>query len=78
MAEENKDLTPEEALKADLKRGGYIFMLLAVLTVGEFIVASIAAPWVFVLWTVAAWKAFLVVRDYMHLGKIFKSDEEAH
>lgn len=78
MAEKKeKEETPEDAYEAELSSGVYIFMMLGVLTVGEFLVASIAAPWVFILWAVALWKSYLVVKDYMHVGHVF-SDEETH
>jgi hypothetical protein len=52
-------------------------MMLGILTLGEFLVASIAGPWIFILWIVALWKTFLVVKNYMHIGSVF-SDEESH
>jgi hypothetical protein len=44
-----------------LRAGVYIFMMLIILTLGEFLIASIASAWTIFLWAVAVWKAFLVV-----------------
>jgi hypothetical protein len=78
MANDNKK--PEksaDARKAALRAGGIVLFLLAVLTLGEFLVAVIAPPWIFVLWIVAFWKTFYVVKDYMHIGRLF-SEEDSH
>ena len=73
----NKNETPNQAYKDALRSGLLVFGMLALLTAGEFIVAVIASPWSFILWIVALSKAFFVVRDYMHIGRLF-GDEEAH
>ncbi len=73
-----EELNPEEeAHKEAIRAGGWIFTMLAILTIGEFTTAVIAAPWTFVLWIVAIWKAFYVIKEYMHIGRLF-SDEESH
>ena len=66
-----------DARKKALRAGGIVLFLLAILTLGEFLVAVIAPPWTFVLWIVAFWKTFYVVKDYMHIGRLF-SEEESH
>lgn len=66
-----------ESHKDALRSGLLVFGMLGILTIGEFIVAVIAPPWTFILWIVALTKAFFVVRDYMHVGRLF-GDEEAH
>jgi len=68
----------EDALTLGLRSGMYVFMMLGVLTLGEFLVASIASSWTLFLWIVALWKVFLVVKNYMHVGVLFAPDEEAH
>lgn len=73
----NKNENPSEAHKDALRSGLLVFGMLALLTAGEFIVAVIAPPWSFILWIVAFSKAFFVVRDYMHVGRLF-GDEETH
>lgn len=64
--------------KEALRSGVIVLFLLSVLTFGEFLIAVIAPPWTFVLWIVAIWKALYVVKDYMHIGRVFGGDEEAH
>ena len=71
MMEENQN-----KLQVAFQKGVFILMLLAVLTVGEFALAYIGASWWSVLILIALLKAFLVVRDYMHIGRIFGGQEE--
>lgn len=66
----------ENIKKEAYQKGVYVLLLLAVLTLGEFWLAFIGAPWWSVLIMIAAFKAFLVVRDYMHIGRVFGSEEE--
>ena len=58
--------------------GVTILILLAVMTIGEYFVGSIASAWWAPLLGIALLKAFFIVRDYMHLGRVFASDEESH
>jgi hypothetical protein len=53
-----------------------VFILLGFLTIGEFFLGSIAATWWVPLLGVAVLKAFFVVREYMHIGRLFVSVEE--
>lgn len=71
--EEKKD-SRREALYS----GVWILLMLAVLTIGEFLIGVIASPWAFILIFVAAFKAFWIIKDYMHIGRLFPSDEERH
>jgi hypothetical protein len=78
MTESNKDANAiKDKRKAALNAGLWVFMMLAVLTAGEFIVGVIAPPWTQMLLIVAAFKAFFVVKDYMHIGRLF-SEEDSH
>lgn len=52
-----------------------VFMILTVFTVAEFF-ASQLGNWALVLIAIALLKAFLVLRDYMHIGKVFYGEEE--
>jgi len=63
--------------------GVTIMLLLGAATIGEFAIAVVAQDllrvtsdvgWVLML--VALFKAFLVVRDYMHVGRLFSGGEE--
>ena len=67
-----------DAYKADLSIGNWILVMLGVLTVGEFLVGVIAPPWGVILLIIALWKAFYVVKDFMHVGRLFGNDEETH
>lgn len=63
--------------KKDIYRIGLVvFLLLAVLTIGEFFIGAIAVGWSGPLWVIAILKAWLVVRDYMHLPRLYTEDKE--
>jgi len=66
----------EEKKKEAFRIGASVLILLAVLTVGEFWIGSIASAWWAPLLIVALLKAFLAVRDYMHLPRLFAGEEE--
>lgn len=53
-----------------------IAIILAVLTIGEFMLADVGANWVSILILIALIKAFFIIRDFMHLGSVFSSEEE--
>ena len=78
MAKEKKPEAKVDRRRETLYTGLWIIIMLAVLTVGEFLVAVIAPPWASILLFVAAFKAFWVIKDYMHVGRLFSSDEETH
>lgn len=54
-----------------------VFILLAALTIGEYFIGSIAVGWIAPLFLIALVKAGLIVRDYMHISRLFSGDEEA-
>jgi hypothetical protein len=67
-----------EVEKRRLYRLGLIVLIiLGVLTLLEFALSllSVSLVWVFML--IALLKAFLVLRDYMHIGRLFKEEEQA-
>lgn len=66
----------KESRRAALNRGTWVALMLAVLTFGEYLVGVIAPPWGVLLLVVAAFKAFFVITEYMHVGRLFSSDEE--
>ncbi len=80
--EAENELTAEEALaqaqKKALGDGVFVLIILGVLTFGEFIVGSVAPAWGTVLLIAALSKAFFVVRDYMHISRLWNNEEEAH
>jgi hypothetical protein len=55
--------------------GIVVLVLLAVITAGEFLVGLVAAAWWAPLLSIAALKAFFVLRDYMHIGRVFSNAE---
>lgn len=78
MANDNKDEKEDNGLKDALRAGVWVLIMLTVFTFGEFLVASIAISWGYLLLAVAAWKSYYVVKSYMHIGRLFGGDEEAH
>ena len=69
----------KDSRRSALYMGGWIFIMLAVLTFGEFLVGAIASPWGPMLLFVAFFKAFWVIKEYMHIGRAFSpDDEESH
>ena len=79
---EEEKMTPEEAsaqaYKKALSDGGFVIIILGVLTFGEYIVGSVAPAWGTVLLIAALGKAYFVVRDYMHISRLGNKEEEAH
>ncbi len=55
--------------------GTAVFILLIFLTLGEFAIGSIAPAWTAPLFVVGIIKAFFIVRDYMHLPRLFSGEE---
>jgi heme/copper-type cytochrome/quinol oxidase subunit 4 len=59
--------------------GVTVMIILLVLTVGEFMLGEVGAntgSWIMVLLLIALLKAFMVAREYMHIRRVFVSDEE--
>jgi hypothetical protein len=71
---EDRDIRKNEMFRI----GATVFILLAVLTIGEFALGSVGANWTTVFIAIAGFKAFLVIRDYMHIGKLFSNEDEYH
>ncbi|MBE0411436.1 MAG: cytochrome C oxidase subunit IV family protein [Anaerolineales bacterium] len=65
-----------EKLKEVYRSGVVVIILLAILTIGEFFIGAIAVGWAAPLWIIAILKAWLVLRDYMHLPRLFSESEE--
>jgi hypothetical protein len=62
--------------KEAYQKGIAIIIFLAVLSVIEFTIGMLASAWWVPLLLIAVVKAFFVVRDYMHIGRVFAGDEE--
>ena len=58
--------------------GIVVLIILAALTVVEYLVGSLAPLFWAPLVGIALIKAFFVARDYMHIGRVFAEDEEGH
>jgi hypothetical protein len=67
-----------EKTKAAYSTGVTVLILLATFTVGEFFIGWVAPSWGAVLLGIALIKAFFIIRDYMHIGRLFAADEEIH
>ena len=66
----------DEKQKMAYRIGATVLMLLAVMTIGEFFIGSVAYAWAAPLLGIAILKAYFIIRDYMHIGRLFASDEE--
>jgi hypothetical protein len=53
-----------------------IIIILGVLTIGEFMLGDTGLNVTSVLWGIAIVKAFMVVRDYMHISRLFGGGED--
>lgn len=60
-----------------LQRGVFIFLLLGILTIIEYILGINEVPQI-LLWTIAIIKILLVMQYFMHIYKVFKSDDGGH
>ena len=57
-----------------LKRGVFIFLLLGVLTIIEYVLGINEVPQI-LLWSIAIIKVLLVLQYFMHIYKVFRSDD---
>jgi hypothetical protein len=63
----------EERKKQAYTIGIGVFILLATMTIGEYFLGVYASAWWAPLLSIALLKAFFIVRDYMHIGRVFAS-----
>jgi hypothetical protein len=68
----------ETKKKNAFRIGVAVFILLAFMTIGEFFIGAYVVGWAAPLWLIAFLKAALIVRDYMHLPRLFAGEEETH
>jgi hypothetical protein len=66
----------DDEKKMAFRAGMVVFLLLAVLTIGEFLIGRVAFSWWMPLLGIAIFKAVLIIRDYMHIGRLFAADED--
>ncbi len=65
----------EDKKNKALKFGVYVFLILAVLTVGEYFIATVGGQWWYILVGIAVLKAWFVLQHYMHLPRLFSKEE---
>jgi hypothetical protein len=58
--------------------GLYVFLILAVLTLGEYWLGAVGAPWTVIFFGIAILKAWFVIQNYMHLPRVFAGEEVEH
>ena len=75
--ETNVDEKMIQKKKEAYRRGIAVIILLLFLTAGEYWLGSIAYDWGMIIFAIALLKAFFVLRDYMHVGRLFAAEEEA-
>jgi len=76
MDEKAIDNNEMEARKLEAFRvGAGVLILLAVMTIGEFWIGAVASAWWAPLLSIAVLTAFFVMRDYMHLPRLFAPEE---
>jgi len=66
----------EEKKQQAYRIGWVVLILLAFLTIGEYLIGSYTVGLASALLLIALIKAFFVVRDYMHIGRLFAGEEE--
>jgi caa(3)-type oxidase subunit IV len=71
----------EEKKKQAYRVGNAILIVLLALTVGEYLLGNNADVWSIVwvpLFAISVLKAFFIVRDFMHVRRLWTGDEEEH
>ena len=63
--------------KEALQVGVAVFIILIAFTIGEYWIGSVAVTWGWALLIISLIKAFFIVRDYMHLPRLFQGGEES-
>lgn len=61
----------ENGKKKAYQMGLYVFIMLAVLTIGEFMLGAVGVRWWSILMFIAVLKAWFVIQNYMHLPRLF-------
>jgi preprotein translocase subunit SecD len=71
---ENDELV--EKKKDSYRAGLAIFILLIAFTIGEYGIAAVGANIAIVFFVISLIKSFFILRDYMHVGRLFNNQEE--
>jgi hypothetical protein len=70
----------EEQKKQALRIGTSVIILLMFLTIAEYFIGQYVKIWwgAVILIGIGILKSFFVVRDYMHIGRLFARDDTVH
>jgi hypothetical protein len=71
----NIQQTTKEIRNQHYRTGLYVLLGLALLTITEFAASLLGITLVWVFLVIALVKAYLVLREYMHIGRLFKDEE---
>lgn len=66
----------EEKKRESYRRGIAVIILLFFLTLSEYWLGVVAYAWWAAIFAIAIIKAYFVVRDYMHIGRLFDAEGE--
>ena len=66
----------DDRKKNAFKLGVTVLVILAVLTVVEYLAASFKFNWAWLMFLIAIAKAYFVVNHYMHFPRLLKAEEE--
>jgi len=67
----------EKTKKPDYSVNILVLIILAILTAGEYYLGVIATTNIVgVMLAIGLLKAFFIVRDYMHVGRVFSGEED--
>lgn len=75
--EEKTDEKLEEKKREAYRRGVGVIILLFFLTLSEYWIGVVAYAWWAAILGIAILKAYFVIRDYMHIGRLFEAEAEA-
>ena len=65
----------DDKKKQAYRVGAAVFILLVFLSIGEFFLGYISSLWWSPILAIAIIKAFFIIREYMHIGRLFTADE---
>jgi len=66
----------QEKREREYRIGIVVLIMLMFFTIGEFLIGAFTEGLWMALFGIAATKAFFVIRDYMHISRVFWADEE--
>jgi hypothetical protein len=66
----------QEKKERAFRVGIVVLIMLTFFTLGEFLIGAFTEGLWMALFAIAAIKAFFVIRDYMHISRVFWGEEE--